>query len=167
MVSNDLIKSKERVSEFGEVFTPEHLVEKMLDMLPEDAWDKSKLWLEPTCGTGNFVVAIIKRKLSKGFTPLEAVNTTYGMDIMPDNIAECRKRIVVDILKKEFSKNGRLPASRKQEYITCIVAVENNIRVTPDSLSEDWETGWLSIDELPEEELSNRMQLIKERLKIK
>lgn len=93
-----LTKSKERVSKLGEVFTPEWLVKHMCDMLPDDAWnDISKTFLEPSCGTGNFLVEILRRKLdickdtNDCFTALRSV---YGVDLMPDNIEESKERML-------------------------------------------------------------------------
>ena len=50
-----MVKSKERIRDVGEVFTPTVVVEKMLNLFPDDAWGKDKNWLEPTCGNGQFV----------------------------------------------------------------------------------------------------------------
>lgn len=93
-----LTKSKERVSKLGEVFTPEWLVKDMCDMLPDDAWnDISKTFLEPSCGTGNFLVEILRRKLDickdtdDCFTALGSV---YGVDLMQDNIEESKERML-------------------------------------------------------------------------
>lgn len=93
-----LTKSKERVSKLGEVFTPEWLVKDMCDMLPDDAWnDVSNTFLEPSCGTGNFLVEILRRKLNickdtdDCFTALRSI---YGVDLMPDNIEESKQRML-------------------------------------------------------------------------
>ena len=90
---NKIIKTKKRVKELGEVFTSSELVNEMLDNIPETVWDPQKTFLENACGTGNFIVEVIKKKISKGSTPIEAISTTYGIDIMKDNIDECRKRV--------------------------------------------------------------------------
>ena len=64
---SDLIKSRARVKELGEVFTPPHIVSKMLDLIPQDKLqDPLSTWLEPACETGNFLIEILKRKLSYG-----------------------------------------------------------------------------------------------------
>ena len=90
-----LTKSKKRVKELGEVFTPPELVEEMLDRLPPEVWqDPSKTFLDPACGTGNFLVAVVRRKVEAGAQPLQALRTTYGIDIMEDNVAECRERLL-------------------------------------------------------------------------
>ena len=57
-----LIKSKERVNKVGEVFTPMILVDEMIKRLPNEVWQKNKEFLEPSCGNGNFLVAILKKK---------------------------------------------------------------------------------------------------------
>ena len=88
-----LIKSKKRVKLLGEVFTPKDLVLKMLDKLPEETWEPDKTFLEPSCGTGNFIVEIVQKKIKSGSTIIEAISTTYGIDIMKDNIDECRSRV--------------------------------------------------------------------------
>jgi hypothetical protein len=74
---NKLTRSKERVRDLGEVFTPDFLVEKMLDLFPEDAWGEDKNWLEPTCGNGQFILGILRRKLSKG--PFQCIGQKYSM----------------------------------------------------------------------------------------
>ena len=98
--SERLIKSKERVSKFAEVYTPEWLVKKMCDMCKaenEDAFTVlTKTWLEPACGNGNFLVEIFRRKLLICETPLDgvvALSTIYGVDILPDNVNEARERL--------------------------------------------------------------------------
>lgn len=95
-----LQKSKERVRKFGEVFTPAWLVKKMCDMLDAEndghAFDIEKTFLEPCCGTGNFAVEIIGRKLKKCKTPDDvrtAVASYYTIEIQEDNVLECRNRV--------------------------------------------------------------------------
>lgn len=102
----NLIKSKERSKDLGEVFTPNNLIDQMLNSLPDEVWEPKKTFLEPSCGNGNFIVEIVKRKIKNGSNPLDALSTTYGVDIMTDNIKECQLRLLklmVNILdKKEF-----------------------------------------------------------------
>jgi len=95
-----LQKSKERVKKFGEVFTPAWLVKKMCDMLDDEngghAFDIEKTFLEPCCGTGNFAVEIIGRKLAKCKTAEDArtaVGSYYTIEIQEDNVQECRERV--------------------------------------------------------------------------
>jgi hypothetical protein len=99
-----LSKSKERIKEFGEVFTPEHVVEEMLDLISQNnpkVWADLEVCLfEPTCGTGNFVVAIYKRRLEalKNLGVFEAItetlDTLWAIDIDYNNILACRSRII-------------------------------------------------------------------------
>ena len=102
-----LVKSTERVRDLGEVFTPAATVQAMLDLLPSDMWQPhpSPKFLEPACGDGNFLVAILGRKLESItietdarelaagdtdeaviFHALEAVASIYAVDISVDNI---------------------------------------------------------------------------------
>ena len=71
----------------------------MLAMISDEIWnDSSKTFLEPSCGNGNFVVAIIQKKIQHGSTVEQAIRTTYGVDILLDNVLECRQRIYDDFL---------------------------------------------------------------------
>ena len=99
------IKSKKRVSEFGEVFTAQKQVSDMVDLISDTVSELSSTVFEPACGTGNFLVEILKRKLSLiNYTvPIEmqlllAVSSMYGVDIQNDNVEECRQRIMIIIL---------------------------------------------------------------------
>ncbi|MCI2154390.1 MAG: hypothetical protein LKK26_06550 [Solobacterium sp.] len=99
------IKSKERVSEHGEVFTNEREVNAMLDLVKDESERIESRFLEPACGDGNFVIEILRRKLQtverkykRSKTDFEkysivAVSSIYGVDIMEDNARECRKRL--------------------------------------------------------------------------
>lgn len=91
-----ITKSRERVKKFGEVYTPGWMVQKMCNML-EDENGGAECWrgtvLEPACGTGNFLVEILKRKLSIGMTETEAAETLFGIDILADNIEESIQRL--------------------------------------------------------------------------
>ena len=95
-----LIKSRERVRKYGEVFTPERLVKEMCDMLEKESPDAfmalTNTFLEPACGTGNFLVEILQRKLAlckDKSDGIDALNSIYGVDILSDNIDESRKRM--------------------------------------------------------------------------
>ena len=75
--SERLVKSAARVRDLGEVFTPAETVQSMLDLLPVDIWAShpSPTFLEPACGDGNFLVAILDRKLDRIGT--ESVSYTH------------------------------------------------------------------------------------------
>lgn len=101
-----LIKSKKRVADHGEVFTPPWLVEKMLDLVKGETERIDARFLEPACGSGNFLVPILQRKLAavelkfgksdfeKRHYALLAVMCAYGIELLPDNIAECRANML-------------------------------------------------------------------------
>jgi hypothetical protein len=115
------MKSQERIKQTGEVFTPPELVNEMLDKLPEDQWtDPSKTFIDPACGNGNFLVEVIRRKIEAGAQPLHALMTTYGVDIMPDNITECQQKLVR--VAYELSGADSIP-------VTFSLAVRRNIKL--------------------------------------
>lgn len=94
----ELIKSKERCRKYGEVFTPEWVVKKMCDKLPDGAFEISKTFLEPACGTGNFLAEVFRRKLEHCKTAsegLRALGSIYGVDILPDNVSKSRERLLM------------------------------------------------------------------------
>ena len=98
-------KRKKRKKKTAEVFTPNSLVNEMLDKLPEEVWKEEKTFIDPACGNGNFLIHILWRKISKGHNFTEALKTVYGLDIMQDNIRECRLRLLKIIsLFEEVSK---------------------------------------------------------------
>lgn len=102
----NLIKSKKRVADHGEVFTPPWLVEKMLDLVKGETERIDSRFLEPACGSGNFLVPVLQRKLAavetkfsksafeKKHYALLALMCCYGIELLPDNIAECRANML-------------------------------------------------------------------------
>jgi hypothetical protein len=102
----NLIKSKRRVADHGEVFTPRWLVENMLDLVRGETERIDSRFLEPACGSGNFLVPVLQRKLAaveakygksdfeKRHYALLAVMCTYGIELLADNIAECRANML-------------------------------------------------------------------------
>jgi len=101
-----LIKSKKRVADHGEVFTPPWLVEKMLDLVKGETERIDSRFLEPACGSGNFLVPILQRKLAavearygksdfdKRHFALLALTCCYGIELLADNITECRANML-------------------------------------------------------------------------
>jgi hypothetical protein len=102
----NLIKSKKRVADHGEVFTPRWLVENMLDLVKGETERIDSRFLETACGSGNFVVPVLQRKLAAveakfGKSDFErlhyallAVMCSYGIELLEDNIAECRANLL-------------------------------------------------------------------------
>ena len=120
------IKSKERVSQRGEVFTAEREVNAMLDLVENECLRPDSRFLEPACGDGNFLSAILKRKLTelrrkykkspRDYEKLSivAIGSLYGVDIMNDNVEACRERLFsiwdaeyTDHCKSETSDEAR------------------------------------------------------------
>jgi SAM-dependent methyltransferase len=92
--SNNLIKSKKRVKDYGEVYTPQWLVKDMIALTPASIPDKTVL--EPSCGNGNFLIEILSQKLDNSKDIKEAyisLNSLYGIDIQDDNVSETRERL--------------------------------------------------------------------------
>ena len=109
------IKSRERVTEHGEVFTNEREVNAMLDMVQSECERIESRFLEPACGDGNFLAEVLRRKLAqvkkrygKSAADYErnafvAVSSLYGVDILMDNAEACRKRLF-EIFSAEYAK---------------------------------------------------------------
>jgi type I restriction-modification system DNA methylase subunit len=88
-------RDRARVKATGEVFTPTPLVQEMLDQLPPEVFtDPSKTFLDNSCGDGQFLGEVLIRKMENGSTFEEALSTIYGVDMMLDNVEECRRRIL-------------------------------------------------------------------------
>lgn len=106
--------SRGRVAEHGEVFTAKREVNAMLDLVKQETERIESRFLEPACGTGNFLTAILERKLNVvesryGKSQLDyeryavlAVSSIYGVDILSDNVVECRKRLL-DIFDDKYT----------------------------------------------------------------
>ena len=114
MCEDNQIKSKKRVADHGEVFTAEREVNAMLDLVKQETERIDSRFLEPACGDGNFLAEILRRKLTvvksrygKNADDYEryaviAVTSIYGVDILQDNVDECRNRMF-EIFDKEYS----------------------------------------------------------------
>jgi hypothetical protein len=101
-----LVKSKQRVADHGEVFTPQWMVEAMLDLVKGETERIDSRFLEPACGSGNFLVQVLKRKLAavdvkfgksefeKRHYALFGLMCIYGVELLPDNIVECRNNLL-------------------------------------------------------------------------
>ena len=101
-----LVKSKQRVADHGEVFTPAWMVEAMLDLVKDETERIDARFLEPACGSGNFIVQILRRKLAavelkygrsefeRRHYALLALMCIYGIELLADNIAECHANVM-------------------------------------------------------------------------
>lgn len=123
------IRSRERVKDHGEVFTPQWVVDEMLELIPEAAWqDPAYVFIEPTCGNGNFLVRILEKRIASGISVLDALNTIIGMDISDINIADSRKRMY-DIALKHSKKDKK---KMRAILVNNIFLVEDSLKVMDD-----------------------------------
>lgn len=133
-------RSKTRILELGEVFTPEQFVEDMLDLVSKgklNFWNNEDLsFFEPSCGHGNIVLAIYRRRLealfkkaitqgTKGpalWAVANAVDTIWAIDIDAHNIESCRSRMVLltlEFLKEKTSASSNIGViQRNQKFFT-------------------------------------------------
>jgi len=131
------IKSKKRVSDHGEVYTNEREVNAMLDLVEQETERIDSRFLEPACGTGNFLVEVLRRKLEvvqrryrKQQLEYErygiiAISSLYGIDLLMDNVEECKERLYA-IFEKRYRK--LFPKSVKDECLQSVrFILEKNI----------------------------------------
>jgi len=97
-----LVKSRQRIEDHGEVFTPGWLVEEMLNLVKDESERIDSRFLEPACGSGNFLKSVLTRKLGTveskyGKNDFErqqhalfAVMCLYGIELLADNLEECK-----------------------------------------------------------------------------
>lgn len=134
------IVSKRRVADYGEVYTDKREVNAMLDLVKHQTERIDARFLEPACGTGNFLTEILRRKLCivetrYGKSELEyernavlAVSSIYGVDILEDNVIECRRRLL-DIVDRHY---GRL---FKDEFLGAVKFILNRNIIWGDALT--------------------------------
>lgn len=128
MGAPQLVRSKQRVADHGEVFTPHVLVEAMLDLVAGEANRLESRFLEPACGSGNFLVQILRRKFAvvmaryggndfeKRHYALLAVMSIYGIELLPDNVEECRANLLAEFYEL-------VGGSDKEGWIAAATAV--------------------------------------------
>lgn len=110
-----LVKDKKRVTDHGEVFTSSREVNAMLDLVKDETERIESRFLEPACGNGNFLAEVLERKLKVVFDnyrktqlayeryAILALTSVYGVDILQDNIEECKVRLL-GIFKEHYNK---------------------------------------------------------------
>ena len=118
------IKSKDRVADHGEVFTNEREVNAMLDLVKNESFNIESTFLEPACGDGNFLIAILDRKLQKveelysKYRPdyekysIVALSSIYGVELLQDNTDACIERLF-NHFKEIYKKHMKSDASEK------------------------------------------------------
>jgi hypothetical protein len=123
-----IVRSRERVADHGEVFTPPSMVEAMLDLVKEESERIDSRLLEPACGSGNFLVEVLRRKLAaverkfgrsefeKRHYAVLAVMCIYGIELLTDNIEECRANML-EILAEYLRADETDIALRAASYV--------------------------------------------------
>ncbi len=143
----NLIKSKQRVADHGEVFTPPWLVERMLDLVKGETERIDARFLEPACGSGNFLVPILQRKLAAvelkfGMSDFErrhyallAVMCAYGIELLRDNIVECRSNMLA-VLADYLSLDATDELFRAASYVLSLNLVQGNAMTMRDTAGD-------------------------------
>jgi hypothetical protein len=133
------IKDRSRVVELAEVFTPEWVVEKMLDELPSELFEEPKSrFMEPSCGNGNFLIEILARKFEhiaskipkprRDFAVFVSLASTYGIDINEQNILEARTRIW-NLVQLFLDSHSKVNSSDLEFHRVLKHIIEGNIVV--------------------------------------
>ena len=101
-----------RIKFTSEVFTRTEDVQTCLDEFEDEVWlDVNKKFIDPSCGDGQFLSEVIIRKMERsGCTLEQALSTTYGVELMEDNVKLCKERLagpnptqeILDILDKNI-----------------------------------------------------------------
>src|SRR5689334_24000266 len=107
----NFVKSKQRVADHGEVFTPAWMVDAMLDLVKGETERIDSRFLEPACGSGNFLAQVLRRKLAavelkygqsdfeRRHYALLALMCIYGIELLADNAQECRENLLQTLLE--------------------------------------------------------------------
>jgi hypothetical protein len=123
------IRSKDNVRDKGEVFTPTKTVDEMLRLFPAKVWkDPAFVFIEPTCGNGQFLVRIFAKRLVAKIPVIDALNTIIGMDISDENIYDSRKRLYDLAIKTKYIN----AVQARSIIINNIFRVEDSLQVMKD-----------------------------------
>lgn len=139
ILEEPLVKSRERVKAYGEVFTPRHMVDRMLDLVAaelEGPGFVDKTFLEPAAGDGNFLVAILQRKLAAvegslapSLWPREslfALASIYGIELLEDNHVDARAAMLEEFL--DFHRRHSIPChARTNLHRAAAFIIDTNI----------------------------------------
>jgi hypothetical protein len=140
IVEEQLVKSRIRVKAYGEVFTPRNMVDKMLDLVREELETGpgfvDKTFLEPAAGDGNFLVAILQRKLRAIEQRLEpalwpreslfALASIYGIELLEDNHADA-KLAMMEVFLAFHRRHGTPCNTRTNLHHTAAFLIDTNI----------------------------------------
>jgi hypothetical protein len=133
VVAESIIRSQQRVADHGEVLTPSWLVDDMLELVQAETERIDSRFLEPACGSGNFLTPLLRKKLQSarrryGASEFELNNYSllalmciYGVELLADNAEECRQNLL-----KTFTEELR-PDNHSAIYDAALSVVESNI----------------------------------------
>jgi hypothetical protein len=133
------VKSAKRVREHGEVLTAQREVQAMLDLVKNESERIDSRFLEPACGDGNFLVAILERKLKTVYDRykskkadfeiymISAVSSIYGIDLLADNIEESKQRML-DICLACYKKALKKKADEEYQNILKFILDKNIVQ---------------------------------------
>ncbi len=126
------VVSKKRVTDYGEVYTRAREVNAMLDLVKQETERIDSRFLEPACGTGNFLLEVLRRKLAVVASRYKrsqleyeryavlAVSSLYGIDLLADNIETCRNRLFYlfdDNYRSLYQKKAKKECGKTVKYI--------------------------------------------------
>lgn len=160
VVEEQVVKSRDRVKAYGEVFTPRYMVDQMLDLVSEDLETGpdfvDKTFLEPSAGDGNFLLAILRRKLQaieNHYTVKEwpqqslfALASIYGVELLEDNHQEARAIMLAEFLG--FCQSHDIPAGtetdlhRAAQFLIDTNIVRGNTLTAQTPTGEDIQFSW-------------------------
>ena len=132
------VVSRKRVADHGEVYTAKREVAAMLDLVKQETTRIESRFLEPACGKGSFLTAILERKLCVvesryGNSQLDyernailAVSSIYGIDILEDNVAACRQRLF-DVFEQQYNSLFKATATDDCRIAVKYLLVRNII----------------------------------------
>jgi len=125
------VRSRQRVIDHGEVFTPPWMVNAMLDLVKGESERIDSRFLEPACGSGNFLIPVLKRKLAtvearyrsnlfeKQHHALLALMSIYGIELLEDNTLECRDGLVSTFVEYSKSTSDQALSAAAQAVVTA------------------------------------------------
>ena len=158
------IKSRQRVADHGEVFTNPREVNAMLNLVRDESFRLDSRFLEPACGDGNFLIEILRRKLSLlkdiksqtewEFKSLIAVGSCYGIDILPDNAEACRTRLEEYVLSQHPALerlNAHCAINAIQAAKPRSMVLEHSVATEPHSVVEETHAPCGHLEEMRQE----------------
>lgn len=136
--TEDRVSRRKGVGSTQEFFTPFSIVERMASKFSDTDWaDPSKTFLEPSFGNGNFVIYIVWKRITSGVSWRDTLSTLYGVELMADNVAECKERVLelLDKMGVEYDRD------------VAMLIMDKNL-VCSDFFEWDFER-WRSVKEEP------------------